>query len=121
MLKSKKHLPTYNDGVVSIYREKDRQTSFGAKRNVEKIEDIDLVVSLAFYECSKREEDFETAERAGFSLDVKLRTHNIEELGGVAVNSECKAVIGDKLYDIGSIDRAKREMFLYLGGGRDIE
>ena len=120
-MKSKKNLPTYNDGVVGIYREKDRQTSFGAKRNVETLADMDFVASLAFYECSKREEDFETAARMGFSLDIKLRTHNIEEVGGVAVNSECKAVIGGKLYDIGSIDRAKREMFLYLGGGREIE
>ena len=115
MLKRKKHLPTYNDGVVEVYREKDRQTSFGAKRNVETLDDMDFIVSLAFYECSKREEDFESAERMGFSLDIKLRTHAFDK-----VDSECKAVIGDTLYDIGSIDRSKMEMFLYLGGGRPI-
>lgn len=120
MLKSKKHLPTYNDGVVAIYREKDRQTTFGAKRNVETLADMDFIVSLAYYECSKREEDFETAERMGFGLDIKVRTHNVGSIGDASVDSECKAVIDGMLYDIGSIDRAKREMYLYLGGGRPI-
>lgn len=117
MLKKKQHLPTYNDGVVTIYRDReDNATSFNAPVNVERLADMDRVVSLAYYECSKREEDFDFADRMSFSLDIKIRTHNID-----GVDSECKAVVSGMLYDIGSIDRAKREMFLYLGGGRPIE
>lgn len=117
MLQSKKHLPTYNDGIAAIYRDReDNATSFNAPVNVKSLADMDLVVTLAYYECSKREEDFDFAERMSFSLDIKIRTHNIRN-----VDSECKAVIDGMLYDIGSIDRAKREMFLYLGGGRPIE
>ena len=115
MLKSKK-LPTYNDGVAAIYRERERQTTFGAPVNVDSIDDMDKVVTLCYYECSKREQDFDFAKRMSFDLDIKIRTHNIAD-----VDSECKVVLDGMLYDIGSIDRAKREMYLYLGGGRPIE
>lgn len=120
MLKKKQHLPTYNDGVVSIYREKERRSTFRAPQNVQSLDDMDLVVSLAYYECSKREEDMEFAARLSFGLDIKVRTHNVEKIDSKPINTECKAVIGDQLYDIGSIDRAKRDMYLYLGGGRTI-
>lgn len=117
MLKSKSHLPTYNDGIVAIYRDReDSATSFNAPVNVASLKDMDKVITLAYYECSKREEDFDFADRMSFSLDIKIRTHNL-----ASVDTECKAVIDGMLYDIGSIDRAKREMFLYLGGGRPIE
>ena len=114
MLKSKK-LPTYNDGIVTVYREKDMQTTFGAPQSVKTLDDMVEVVTLAYYECSKREEDLDFASRMSFTLDIKIKTHNVN-----MVESDCKAVIDGQLYDIGSIDRSKREMYLYLGGGRSI-
>ena len=116
MLKGKRHLPTYNDGVAVIYRERDMETTFGAPVNVGMLSDMRKVATLAFYECSKREQDFDFAKRMSFDLDIKIRTHNIAD-----VDSECKVVVDGMLYDIGSIDRTKREMYLYLGGGRPIE
>lgn len=115
MLKSKRLLPTYNDGVLTVYAEKAKEVDFGAKVNVDAVEDMDVVVKLAYREASCREQDFDFAERMSFNLSAKLVTHNRPE-----VRSNHKAVIGDQLYDIEHIDRAKREMYVYLGGGRTI-
>lgn len=115
MLKSKKHLPTYNDGMVGIYRERERQTDFGAKRNVTALDDMDFVVGLAFSECSKRIQDMEFAEQSGFSLSLKVKAHYRPE-----VKVKHKAVISGYLYEIKYIDKSSREMFLYLEGVRPI-
>ena len=64
----------YNDGVVKIYREKEKRTDFSAKRNVSTLDDMDFVVKLDFEESAKREEDMEFASQNGFSLSLKIRT-----------------------------------------------
>ena len=114
-MKSKRLLPTYNDGFLTVYAEKVREVDFGAKVNVDAVEDMDKVVKLAYREASCREQDFDFAERMSFNLSAKVITHNRPE-----VTSSHKVVIGDQLYDIEYIDRAKREMYVYLGGGRTI-
>ena len=38
----------YNDGVVSIYREKERRTDFSAKKNVSELDNMDFIVKLNF-------------------------------------------------------------------------
>ena len=101
----------YNDGVVSIYREKTKETDFNAKRNVESFDDMDFIVKLAFEESAKREQDLDFAEQRGFSLSLKIRTRYVK-----CVDNKCKAVINGYLYDVSYIDKSKTEMWLYLEG-----
>lgn len=102
-------MPTFSDGVVSAYRERERGTEFGARRNPRSLEDLELVVTLCYEEMTCREQDFEFASMRGFSLSKKVRTHHRPE-----VDSGCRALIGDDLYSIGHIDRSKSEMYLYM-------
>lgn len=99
----------YNDGVVSIYREKDRQTDFAAKQNVSALANMDFIVKLAYEESAKREQDQTFAEQSGFSLNAKIRTRFVN-----GVDNKCKAVIGGELYDVSYIDKTRTEMWLYL-------
>lgn len=105
----------YNDGVVGIYREKERKTDFGAKRNATALEDMEFIVKLDFQESSKRAQDLEFAEQSGFQLSMKIRTRYNK-----AVKSKMKAVIDGYLYDISYIDKTQLEMFLYLEGVREL-
>lgn len=106
----------YNDGIVRIYREKERKTDFNAKRNVSALEDMDFVVKLAFDECSKRTQDLEFAEQSGFSLSLKIRTRYVK-----SVQVKHKAVINGYLYEISYIDKAEQELYLYLEGVRELD
>lgn len=106
----------YNDGVVSIYREKDRKTDFNAKRNVSSLEDMDFIVKLAYDECSKRTQDLEFAEQSGFQLSLKIRTRYMK-----AVQAKHKAVIDGYLYEIAYMDKAEQELYLYLEGVRALD
>lgn len=101
----------YNDGMVFLYREKKRESSFGAKRNAVSLEHLDFIVKLAYGELSKRQQDMEFAQQQSFSLDLKIKTRVYK-----GVDNKCKAVINGYLYDIEFIDFAKGEMFLYLQG-----
>lgn len=116
MLKGKRHLPTYNDGLVGIYAERERKTDFNAKRNVTTLGDMDFIVGLAFQECSKRTQDMEFAEQSGFSLSMKVKTHYRPE-----VQVKHKAVISGYLYEVSYIDKAAAEMYLYLEGVRKLD
>lgn len=113
---SKTKFSKYNDGVVSIYREKRRQTDFNAKKNVSALDDMDFVVKLAFEESSRREQDIDFAEQMGFSLTLKVRTRYFEK-----VDNKCKAVINGYLYDVSYVDKTRTEMWLYLEGVRKID
>ncbi|MDY3980650.1 hypothetical protein ACTQZK_06345 [Paraeggerthella sp. LCP19S3_G8] len=116
MLKSRRPLPTYPDGMVAIYREKDRKTDFGAKRNPRSLDHMDHVVTLAYALKSCREQDFTFAEQQGFALSMKVRTPAFAD-----VDSACKAVIGSSLFDLSHVDKAKREMYLYLSSAGELE
>ncbi len=100
---------SYNDGVVSIYREKDRRSNFGAKQNVKVLDDLQFIAKLAFSQLSKRQEDVEFAEQQSFTLSLKIKTRFIK-----GVDNKCKAVIGNMMYDISYIDTTKTEQFLYM-------
>lgn len=113
---SKTKFSKYNDGVVSIYREKRRQTDFNAKKNVSALDDMDFVVKLAFEESSRREQDIDFAEQMGFSLTLKVRTRYFDK-----VDNKCKAVINGYLYDVSYVDKTRTEMWLYLEGVRKID
>lgn len=111
----KRKISTYNDGVVSIYREKPRTTDFNAKRNARTLEDMDFVVRLDYEESSRREEDMEFAKRNDFSLTLKIRTRAVP-----GVDNKCKAVIDGFLYDVRYIDKTREEMWLYMEGVRKL-
>lgn len=112
---AKRKLETYNDGVVSIYRDKPRETDFGAKRNTKSLDHMDFVVRLDYEESSRREEDMEFAERRGFSLTLKIRTRAVP-----VVDNMCKAVIDGYLYDVRYTDKTRTDMWLYLEGVRKL-
>jgi len=101
----------YNDGVISIYREKPRQSDFSAKLNVSVMDDLDFIVKLAYEEAAKRERDLTFAEQSGFSLTLKVKTRYVK-----GVDNMCKAVIDGYLYDVSYIDKTRTEMYWYLEG-----
>lgn len=106
----------YNDGVVCIYREKERRNDFSAKRNVTTVDDMDFVVRLDFEEMAKREQDLAFAEQNGFTLSMKIKTRFVK-----LVDNKCKAVIDGYLYDISHTDKTKTDLFIYMEGVRTID
>lgn len=116
MLRKNRRLPTYPDGTAAIYREKDRKTDFGAKRNPRSLDHMDHVVTLAYAQKSCREQDFAFADQQGFTLSMKVRTPAFS-----GVDSTCKAVIGNSLFDVSHIDRSKRDMYLYMSSAGELE
>lgn len=101
----------YNDGVVRIYREKERRTDFSAKINVSALDDMDFVAKLDFEETAKREQDLQFAEQNDFTLNMKIKTRHLK-----TVDNKCKAVIDGYLYDVSYVDKSRTEMWLYLEG-----
>ena len=85
---NKPRFSLYNDGMVSIYREKDKRSNFSAKINAGTLSDLELVGKLAYAETSKREQDLEYAQQQGFTLTLKIKTRYIK-----GVDNKCKAVI----------------------------
>lgn len=106
----------YNDGVVSIYREKEKKSNFGAKENVSVLDDMDFVAKLDFEQASKREQDLAFAEQNGFSLTLKIRTRHLP-----SVDNKCKAVIDGYLYDVAYTDKNRVEMWLFLEGIKELK
>jgi hypothetical protein len=80
----------YNDGVVFIYRDTDRRSNFGAKLNVQTLDDMTFIAKLSYAEQSKRQQDMEFAEQMGFSLALKIKTRRIN-----GVDNKCKVVINN--------------------------
>lgn len=105
----------FNDGVVSIYREKEKRSNFGAKENSSTLEDLEFVAKLDFEESSKREQDLEFANQNGFSLSLKVHTRYLK-----TVDNKCKAVIDGYLYDIQYVDKTRTDMYLYMEGVKSL-
>ena len=110
-MQNKPRFSIYNDGMVSIYREKDRRSNFSAKINAVTLNDLELVANLAYAETSKREQDLQYAQQQGFNLSLKIKTRYIK-----GVDNKCKAIIDGYLYDVSYLDSTRTEMFLYLQG-----
>ena len=110
-MQNKPRFPLYNDGMVSIYREKDRRSNFSAKINAVSLSDMELVAKLAYAETSKRQQDVEFAQQQGFTLSLKIKTRYIR-----GVDNKCKAVIDGYLYDVSYLDATRTELYLYLQG-----
>lgn len=111
-----KKISTYNDGVVSVYREKERLSNFSARQNASAIDDLEFIVKLAFEESAKREQDLQFAEQNGFELSCKIKTRNVN-----GVDNKCKAIIDGYLYDVSYIDKTRTELFWYLQGVKAID
>lgn len=105
----------YNDGVISIYREKERRTDFNAKQNVSTLDNMDFIVKLAFEESTKREQDMEFAQQNDFSLTAKVKTRLVN-----GVDSKCKAVINGYLYGVTYVDKTRTEMYIFLEGVKQL-
>lgn len=105
----------YNDGIVSIYREKGKRSNFSAKMNAVSLDDLDFIAKLAYSEQSKRQQDLEFAEQQGFSLTMKIKTRFIK-----SVDNKCKAVIDGYLYDLRYVDSTKTELYFYMEGVGDL-
>lgn len=116
MLREKRQLPSYPDGVLGIYKAKPRKTDFGAKKNIERREDMEFIASLCFNVQTIRDQDYEFAERKSFKLSLKVKTPRFD-----LVESDNLALIGDTLFDISHIDTTKNEMYLYLEEVRTID
>ena len=110
-MQNKPRFSLYNDGMVFIYREKDRRSNFSAKINAGSLDDLELVAKLAYAETSKREQDLEYAQQQGFTLSLKIKTRFLK-----GIDNKCKAVIDGYLYDVSYLDATRTEMFLYLQG-----
>lgn len=107
------NLERYNDGVVSVYRDKSsNKTNFNAKTNPKKLSDMEFIVKLCFKEVSKRTQDLEFANQSGFILNEKIKTRYVKN-----VDNKCKCVINGLLYDISYIDKTKQDIYFYLSGG----
>ena len=113
---NKSRFSRYNDGVVQIYREKERRTDFSAKMNVSALGDMDFIAKLDFEEAAKREQDLQFAEQNDFTLNMKIKTRHLK-----TVDNKCKAVIDGYLYDVSYVDKNREEMWLYLEGIRRVE
>lgn len=106
----------YNDGVVSIYREKERRTDFSAKQNISTLDNMEFIVKLAFEESTKREQDMEFAEQNDFTLSTKIRTRFVKN-----VDNKCCCIIDSYLYNIVYVDKNRTEMWLFLEGVKAIK
>ena len=106
----------FNDGYIRVYKEIPVRTEFGAKKNVKALNSLDLIVKLAYEECSKRLQDIEFAEANSRSLSLKVKTRLYP------IKNDYKVVINNILYDIITMDsdRIKREMYLYLEKVREL-
>lgn len=105
----------YNDGVVFLYREKEKRSNFAAKENASALDDLEFIAKLDFELSSKREQDMQFAEQNDFSLSMKIRTRCLK-----SVDNKCKAVIEGYLYSVKYADKNRVEMWLYLEGIRKL-
>lgn len=106
----------FNDGVVKVYRDKPKRTDFGAQKNTRVLDEMEFIAKLDYEEMSKRQQDQDFAEQSGFSLSMKIHTRLV-----VGVDSKCKAVIGDTLYDVSYIDKTRTDLYLYLEEVRKLD
>lgn len=120
-----KRWPTYNDGVLDLYTVKSGAgSSFGAKKNVDAVDDMDHVARAFFSVASVRKQDVEFSDALGFKLSMKVKTLSIPGMAravdAAAQRNEFKAVISGHLYNVRHFDAGTAEMWLYLEGVKEI-
>lgn len=100
---------TYNDGVATICRPKEKERDFRAKVNPTSIKDLEIKGTLMFSVLSARIEDMEYAERIGKKLTMKIKAPNHPGL-----KKQDNLLIEDVLYDIYHMDMSRDKMEIYL-------
>lgn len=100
---------TYNDGVATICRPKEKERDFRAKVNPTSIKDLEIKGKIMFSILSARIEDMEYAERIGKKLTLKIKAPNHPGL-----KKQDNLLIEDVLYDIYHMDMSKDKMEIYL-------
>lgn len=110
---------TYNNGIIEVYKEKKNlaTTNFNEKKNTKTLDDMELVISLAFKEMSKRQQDFEFANTLGHSLTMKVKTRLVDD-----VKNSHKVIYAGSIYDIIYLDADKinKELYIYMEEVRPI-
>ena len=104
--------------MASIYRARNRTTSFGARIGPGGIDDMDLVACACFIDEAQRERDLDFAERNGFRLTRKISVHRDASKN---VDKDCKALVNGVLYDIEHIDLSAARAYIFLDGGEAID
>ena len=112
---NKRKFDTFNDGTILIYRDKDKRTEFGAKKNVSTLDDMNYIARFDYEECSKREQDLSFAEQNSRTLSLKVKIRYAP-----GIDSKCKAVIDNYLYDVWCADKAENKLYLYMEGVKPI-
>ena len=107
----------YNDGYIRVYKEKNKESDFGARKNIKTFDDLEFIVKLAYKECSKRQQDLDFAESRNRTLNIKIKTRFYKN-----ISNYDKIVINNILYDIVyiDIDKENRELYFYLEEVRTI-
>lgn len=100
---------TYNDGIATICRPKEKERDFRAKVNPTSIKDLEIKGKIMFSILSARIEDMEYAERIGKKLTLKIKAPNHPGL-----KKQDNLLIEDVLYDIYHMDMSKDKMEIYL-------
>ncbi len=101
----------YNDGVIGIYKSKEKTSSFSAKKNEKTLADLDFITETYFHEESKRQQDLLFANSMNKRLNLKIKVPYTEK-----IKSNYKAIYKNYLYDIIYIDfsKDKKELYIYL-------
>ena len=107
----------FNDGYIRVYKEKNKESDFGARKNIKSIDDLEFIVKLAYKECNKRQQDLDFAEARNRYLSLKIKTRFYRD-----ISNYDKVIIKNVLYDIVYFDivREKQELFFYLEEVRKI-
>lgn len=107
----------FNDGYIRVYKEKNKESDFGARKNIKSIDDLEFIVKLAYKECNKRQQDLDFAVARNRSLSLKIKTRFYRD-----ISNYDKVIIKNVLYDIVyfDIDREKQEIYFYLEEVRKI-
>lgn len=113
----KKKTLALNDGYIVCCLEKEKKNSFAAEVSRKSKEDFDVIVSLAYSEESKREQDISFAENSGHTLNIKVKTLYYPD-----ITKNHSVTIGNMLYFIVNLDYAKADgvMYFYLEEVREL-
>ena len=111
----KSQFDNYIDGVVTVYKQKEKKTDFSAQINPTSRDDLQKVDKFNYQELSVRNQDLDFAEKSDFSLSMKIKIRKSKRIA-----PKHMAVIDDYLYSIKHIDSDKKNTYLYLEGVRSL-
>ena len=118
MIPKKSRFSVYNDGFLHVCNPDTEKSDFNAVKNTTKLEDLSVVLKLAYEEMSKRDKDLDFAESQGRALTIKVRTrlhHSVTKRHQVVINNTLYAIIHL------DTDLAREEMYFYLEEVRHLD